>query len=194
MGHDLKEITTGVQTIYEGRIFNVKKNDVRLPNGETADREIVEHSGGVCVLPLTANNTVLMVRQYRIPNDEITLEIPAGKKNYGEDAFECGMRELEEETGMRAHSVYYLGHCHPTPAYCTENIEMYLATDLYPGKKQLDEDEFLDNLEMSLNDLVRMVMDDEITDAKTQIAVLKANEWLKNVEAGEEKWKLKKVR
>ena len=182
MDDHLKETFVSSQNIYDGRFFKVRQEEVRLPNGSIALRDIVEHSGGVGVLPLTDRKTVLMVRQYRRPNDEILLEIPAGKKNENEDPQECGIRELEEETGMRAKKLQFLGICRPTPAYSSENIYIYLATDLYPGKKHLDPDEFLDVCEIPIQKLHQMVMNGEIVDSKTQIAILKTHEILSHLE------------
>ena len=179
MDEHLREIGVSRETVYQGRIFTVLHEKVRLPDGSIADRDRVEHSGGVGVIPITDKGTVFMVRQYRRPHDAVLLEIPAGKKNPGEDPLTCGIRELEEETGMKAKEFRHLATLLPTPAYCSEVIEVYLATGLYPGEKHLDEDEFLDVLEIPLSELVKMVMNNEIIDSKTQIAILKANELLK---------------
>ena len=178
MDEHLIEKGVSSREIYRGRIFTVRQEEVELPNGSRALRDIVDHSGGVGVLPLTDRNNVYMVRQYRRPNDEVLLEIPAGKRNPGEDPKECGIRELEEETGMTAGSIRYLGVCRPTPAYCSEDIHLYLATDLHSGEKHLDDGEFLDVIELPLSRLVQMVLNGEIVDAKTQIAILKTNELL----------------
>lgn len=182
MDEHLIERKVGSKEIFHGRIFDVNIDDVILPDGKVADREIVVHPGGVGILPLTDHRTVLMVRQFRCPHDDVLLEIPAGKLEKGEDPMVCGMRELEEETGMKAKEIRFLGKCFPTPAYCAETIYIYLATDLYPGEKKLDEGEFLDVHELPLEELMRMVMDGEILDAKTQIAILKTNEILKSTE------------
>ena len=178
MDEHLKEIPISSKEIYKGRVFTVRREEVSLPDGSTALRDIVDHSGGVGVLPLTERGTVFMVRQYRRPNDEVLLEIPAGKRNPNEDPEECGMRELEEETGLKAQKFRFLGICRPTPAYCSENIYLYLATGLFPGEKHPDEDEFLDVVEVPLDELIDQVMAGSIVDAKTQIAILKTNELL----------------
>ena len=170
----LTEKTLSLKTIYNGKIINVRKDEVELPNGNSADREVVEHSGGVCVLPLTDSGEIVMVNQFRYPHSEILTEIPAGKKEIGEEPLTCAERELLEETGYTAESFDYLGSLYPTPAYCTEVIHMYLARGLREGKQNLDKDEFLDVVKFPFDKAFDMVLRNEISDAKTQIAILKA--------------------
>ena len=170
----MSEKTISTDKIYNGKILTVRKDVVKLPNGKNADREIIEHNGGVCILPLLDDNTVIMVEQYRHPYNGVLLEIPAGKLEPGEDPSECGRRELIEETGYTAERFEFLGKLYPTPAYCTEVIHMYLARDLREGENSLDEDEFLDVVKMPFDRVVNMVIRNEIPDAKTQLAVLKA--------------------
>ena len=135
---------------------------------------MVHHSGGVCVVPLTEKGTVLMVKQFRYPMQQVTLEIPAGKLEAGEDPADCGRRELREEAGRTCGKYTPLGKLFPTPAYDTEVIHMYLAQELSaPEAQDLDDGEFLDVTELPLEQAVQMVMDGEIPDAKTQIALLK---------------------
>ncbi len=171
---DFTEKTISTERIFEGRIINLKVDTVTLPNGNTSTRELVEHPGGVGIIAVDDNKNVLMVTQFRKPFEEIVLEIPAGKLNYGEDALECGKRELEEETGYTAKNYVPLGIYYPTPGYCLEKIHIYLATDLVKTHQHLDEDEFLDVHTMPLDELVKMVMENKINDAKTAIAILKA--------------------
>lgn len=169
----LKERKISSEMIYDGRILKVTKDTVRLENGDEALREVVHHPGGSCVVPLTEDGEVLMVRQFRYPHGSETLEIPAGKLEYGEDPMECGKRELLEEVGATADNIYPLGSLFPTPAYDKEVIYMYLAQGLHFSEQKLDEDEFLDVEKVPLQDAVKMVMRDKIPDAKTQIALLK---------------------
>ena len=124
-------------------------------------------------MPLTADNNVLLVKQFRYPFLEATVEVPAGKINYGEDHEECGRRELLEETGMTAGEFTYLGCLYPTPAYDTETIHMYLARNLEQHNQHLDDDEFLDVLKVPFDEAVKMVMENKLPDAKTQIALLR---------------------
>lgn len=160
--------------IYKGKIINLRRDDVLLPNGETAVREVVEHPGGVCVAALTDNNEILCVKQFRYPYKEVVLEIPAGKRNgKDEDPLECGKRELKEETGATADEFIFLGKLYPTPGYTDEIIYMYGARGLRYGNSCPDDDEFLECEKIPLENLVKMILSGEVTDAKTQAAVLK---------------------
>ncbi len=170
----LEEKTLGTQTFFEGRIIKVCRDDVELENGNTATREVVHHPGGVCVIPVTEDGCVLMVKQYRYPMKKALLELPAGKLEYGESHYDCGLRELREEVGMTASKYEYLGAIYPTPAYVTEKIHLYLAQDLKQDTQKLDADEFLDVIKMPLEQAVRLVLSGEICDSKTQIGILKA--------------------
>ena len=159
---------------YKGRIINLRKDTALLPNGKEAVREVIEHLGGVCVAALDQNNNVLMVKQYRYPYGEELLEIPAGKRDSAdEEPLICGKRELKEETGATAENYYFLGKLYPSPGYCGEVIWMYAATGLSFGKDNLDEDEFLTVERIPLEELTEKILNGEITDAKTQAAVLK---------------------
>lgn len=163
------------QTLYEGRILKLKRDVVQLENGSQTSREVVIHSGGVCVAAIDDDENLLMVRQYRYPYGEELLELPAGKRELGEDPKACGIRELEEETGYQAETFEKLGELYPTPAYCTEVIHMYFAADLKATKQNLDTDEFLTVVRIPFEEAVQMVLRGEIKDAKTQIAILKLN-------------------
>ncbi len=160
--------------LYKGKIINVRRDEIELPDGSPAFREVVEHPGGVCVAALTDNDEVLFVRQYRYPYSEVILEIPAGKRDSKtEDPLECGKRELREETGATAENYIFLGELYPTPGYCGEVIYMYAATNLSFGEQDPDDDEFLEVERIPLEKAVEMVMSGEIKDAKTGIAILK---------------------
>ena len=170
----LQEKTTASNRTYEGKIFYITKDTAELEDGRQVQRDVVHHSGGVCVVPLTEKGTVLMVKQFRYPMQQVTLEIPAGKLEAGEDPADCGRRELREEAGRTCGKYTPLGKLFPTPAYDTEVIHMYLAQELSaPEAQDLDDGEFLDVTELPLEQAVQMVMDGEIPDAKTQIALLK---------------------
>ena len=169
----LEEKTLSTEMKYDGKIVKLYCDSVELENGKTASREVVKHPGGVCIVPLDEDNNVLMVRQFRYPHGRVLLEIPAGKLEYGENHRECGLRELKEEIGCTCDSFEYLGNLIPTPAYDTEVIHMYLARGLHNGEQSLDEDEFLEIEKIPLEKAVEMIMNNEISDAKTQIAILK---------------------
>lgn len=176
---NLTEKTIGTEKIFEGKILSVTRDTVELPNGSTAFREVVHHSGGVCVVPLTDEGEIIMVKQFRYPFSQVLLEVPAGKREKGEDPLVCGTRELKEECGAVAEKIIPLGKLYPTVAYDTEIIYMFLATGLTFGEQKLDEDEFLDVVRIPLEDAVKMVMNDEIPDSKTQLAILKTYNLLK---------------
>ena len=169
----LEETVLSSERLYEGKIINLRRDMVELENGREAAREIVEHPGGVGILPLDRDGIVYMVRQYRHGAGEVVLEIPAGKLNYGEDALECGKRELLEEIGATAQEYIPLGEIFPTPAYCEEIIPVFLAKGLSFSSQKLDEGEFLSVEKIPLRELLAMVMNGELPDCKTQIAVLK---------------------
>ncbi len=171
-----EEPTIKSEMIYEGKIIKLRKDTVKLCNGTEADREIVEHPGGVCVVAYTDEGKILIVKQFRKPFDEETLEIPAGKLNYGESHYECGLRELQEETGYIAGRYVYLGEYYPTPGFCGEKIHIYYADNLQKGEKNLDEDEFLDVYEYTYDELFSMILSGEIRDAKTVIGLLLSKE------------------
>ncbi len=169
----LEETILSSERIYEGKIINLRRDKVALEDGREAVREIVEHPGGVGILPLDGDGNVYMVRQYRHGAREAVLEIPAGKLNYGEDALECGKRELLEEIGAAAEEYVFLGKIYPTPAYCEEVIPVFLAKGLSFSEQKLDEGEFLKVEKIPLKTLLSMVLGGELPDCKTQIAVLK---------------------
>ncbi|MDE5860292.1 MAG: NUDIX hydrolase [Oscillospiraceae bacterium] len=170
----LFEKTVSSDLIFDGKIITVKKDTAELENGEVVNRELVVHPGGVCVVPVTENGEVLMVKQFRYPFQTVLTELPAGKLEIGEDHREAGLRELKEETGAVCEKFEYLGVCYPSVAYLTEKIHMYMATGLTFEQQHLDDDEFLDVVKVKLEDAVEMVMNGELPDAKTQCAILKA--------------------
>lgn len=176
---DLMEKTLSSETIFDGKIIHVRKDSVRLPNGGTALREVVDHHGGVCVLALDDENRALIVSQFRYPYEEVIREIPAGKLERGEDPREAAIRELKEETGAAAGDFQSLGELYPSPGYCGEIIRIYLARELTFGETDLDEDEFLNLERVPFDTLVEQVLSGEIKDAKTIAAVLKGKLLLK---------------
>jgi len=171
----LREKKLSSEDIFDGIILHVKRDQVLLPNGSTSVREVIRHIGAVCVIPVNDKNEVVVERQYRYPLDRVILEIPAGKLDApDEDRLSAIQRELREETGYSAREWTELGDFHPAPAYSDEYISMYLARDLHKGEQELDADEFLDVYTVPLKDLVDDVMAGRISDAKTQVCILKA--------------------
>ena len=172
MNLEEKQLTS--EYIYNGKIIKLRRDTALLPNGKTSTREVIEHNGGVCVAALTDSDEVLFVKQFRYPYMEIVTEIPAGKRDGAdEDPLACGKRELKEETGAEAESFIPLGKLYPSPGYCGEVIWMFAATDLRYGEQHPDDDEFLSVEKIPLEKAVQMILSGEITDAKTQAAVLK---------------------
>lgn len=175
---DMTQKVVKTKEIFDGRVVKLRVDTVQLPDGRLAEREIMKHPGGVGVIAIDEDKNVLMVRQFRDAAKRIMLEIPAGKLEYGENPLECGKRELVEETGFRAAKFEHLGEFFVTPAYCEERINIYLASELTKECQNLDDGEFVEVEKISLDTLFDMVMHNEIADAKTIIAVLKAKQLL----------------
>lgn len=172
---NLMEIKTASEKIFDGVILHVYKDSVCLPNGRPAGRELIRHVGAVGIVPLTDDGKVIIERQYRYPLDEVITEIPAGKlDSKSEDRLAAAKRELREETGITADEWSELGIYYPAAAYSDEKISLYLARGLHFGEQHLDDDEFLNIEAVPLSQLVDEVMSGEITDGKTQVAILKA--------------------
>lgn len=171
-----EEKTLNSQTVYDGKIIKVLKDDVEISDGHKSFREVVRHSGGVVILaikPSEKGKSVLFVKQFRYPMKEVLLELPAGKLEYGEDPFEAGKRELEEETGYCANKWTDLGYVYTSPGYSDEKLYLYKAEDLYFTKSHPDEGEILQALEIEIDDAIKMINNGEINDAKTLCAFLK---------------------
>lgn len=160
-------------TLYSGKIIRLRRDEVRLENGHTTTREVVEHNGGIAVAALTDRDELLMVRQLRYPYGKELLEVPAGKREGTEDPLLGGQRELREETGAVGRDYRFLGEIYPTPGYCSEIIWLYACRVDTIGANAPDPDEFLDVARIPLDTAEQMVLRGEIPDAKTQIAVLK---------------------
>ena len=172
---NLEESFISRENIYDGVVLKAVKDTVRLPDGNESIREFCLHVGAVAVIPMLPDGRVIMERQYRYPHGRIFFEIPAGKLNFkGECALDAATRELREETGAIAGRYTHLGRLVPSPAIVNEVIELYLAEELTLADRELDEDEFIDLEYVHIDELYRMVMDGQIEDAKTQVAVLKA--------------------
>ena len=171
---ELYEKQLASKQIFDGKVVKLFVDDIELPNGKGAFREVVRHPGAVCVIPITDNGEVIMVKQFRYPFSSVLLEIPAGKLEPNEDPLDAVKRELEEESGVVAENVEFIGMTYTTVAFTDEKIYTYMATGLTFTESHPDEDEFLEVVKIPLDTLVKMVMSGEIKDSKTQVAILKA--------------------
>lgn len=170
---DLTEKTLKSEYIFEGRVLKLKKDEVLLPNGKTSTREVVEYVPAVGVLPLTEDNKVIMVRQFRYAYKEVLLEIPAGKMDNGETPLMAANRELSEEIKFRSDNIVSMGQIYPAPGSLNEVMHLFYAKNLIPCSAELDEDEFLEVVYIDFDQLKQKVLSGEIKDAKTVSAVLK---------------------
>ena len=178
---ELREIPVSSEPIYNGRILDVQRWQVTCPNGNLAAREIVVHKGAAAVVPVYEDGTTLLVRQHRVAVDRVTLEIPAGKlDSANEDPLDCAVRELEEETGLKAERMTLLTSLLTTPGFCTEKIGIYLAQGLSQGDTHPDEDEFLGLVRIPLDEAIAMVMRGEIRDSKTICGLMMAREVIRS--------------
>ena len=170
----LEEKIIGVEDIYDGPIFKIKKYKVTLPDGKIAYRDELEHNGGACVLAYF-EGFVYLVKQFRLAKRGETIEVPAGKLEKGEDPLVCAYREIEEETGLIAKDLKKILVVTPSPGYTNEDIHVYFATDLIKSKQKLDEDEFINVLKLTPKECFDLIDEGKITDSKTLAALL----WLK---------------
>lgn len=170
---DFTEKRLSRKEIYSGRIVQLHVDTVSLPNGKEAVREVVEHPGGVAILPLDERNNVITVSQYRYTFGRILQEIPAGKMEPGEDPMASALRELKEETGAVPDTILPLGSIIPAPGCYGEVLHLFLARGLHMEAQQPDEDEFLTMERVPFDEMVHRVMAGELQDAKTVAAVLK---------------------
>jgi len=165
--HDLVEHRLDSDSVYDGSLLHVRRDRVRLPDGNEAVREHILHPGAVMIIPLLENGDLVMERQYRYPLHRVFLELPAGKIDAGEDPLATAQRELLEETGYTAVEWRRLGCIHPVISYSNEQINIYLARGLTLQGRQLDHGEFLEVVEIPLLRAIDLVRSGEITDAKT---------------------------
>jgi len=160
--------------IHRGRILDIGIERVRLPNGVEADLEIVRHPGAAAIVPIGDDGRVLLIRQYRYAAGGFLLEIPAGTRNAGELARDCALRELTEETGVRAGELIDLGEVVPVPGYSTERIHLFAARRLERAAQALDPDELIEVQPVAFAEIGRMLVDGTIVDAKSIVALCRA--------------------
>mgnify|MGYP004662053693 FL=1 len=167
---DFEEKTLASEYVYKGRILNLRKDEIALSDGARSVREIVEHSGGSCVL-CVKDGKILLVKQFRYAYKKAIWEIPAGKINKGEDPKETAVRELEEESGVKAEKAELLIEIYPSPGYTDEIIRMYRVSGLSDGKTHFDADERIESRWFDTEEAKKMAKNGEINDAKTLIAL-----------------------
>lgn len=177
----LRETQLSSREVYRGHFLEVRRDEVRLPDGKTAPREYVVHPGAVMIVPLLDDGRLLMERQFRYPVGQAMIEFPAGKLDPGETVQACAARELEEETGFRAAEWARAGLIHPVIGYATEIIEIWFARGLHAGTRHLDEGEFLDIFSASLEQLDAWLREGRLTDSKT----ISGMYWLQQWRAGQ---------
>ena len=168
----IREQIVAEETAYTGRIINVDRLKVKLPDGRDALREVVRHPGAVAIVALTDDGRICLVRQYRAALGRVTVEIPAGKLDPGEDPMDCAIRELQEETGMQAERMAFLTTIATGVGFCDELIHIYMATGLTFAQSNPDEDEFINVDLVDLSELIDAVLDGKVEDAKTVVGAL----------------------
>lgn len=157
--------------VFDGKIMKVINDRIRYENGHETGREVAIHSGAAAVVPVTQKGDLILVRQYRYAMDEVTLEIPAGLLEENEEPAVCAARELEEETGYKPGTMEFLFKFYSSPGFCTETVYVYKAENLKPSVQHLDEDEFIDLVEVPLQEALQMIRDGRIVDGKTIAAI-----------------------
>lgn len=163
----------GRKLVYKGAVLDIYQDDILTPGGSVAHWDFIGHKGAAAVVAVKEDGKLVMVRQYRNALDRMTIEIPAGARDYvGEPTLDCAIRELKEETGYQAGKMEYLMTLRTAIAYCDELIDVYVATELMPGEQNLDEDECVEVLEYEVEELCKMVYDGTLQDAKTVAALM----------------------
>jgi len=175
---ELREETIDSTVVFSGRIVKLRVDRVRLPNGRESTREVVVHRGAVAAVPLIDSHRVIMVRQFRQAAGETLLEIPAGTLDSGEDPVDCVVRELEEEIGYHANRVTLMFRSYLAPGYSSEMLHTFLAEDLVPKPTHSDEDEFIEIVELPLEEAIDKIRSGDIKDAKSICGILMAQQFL----------------
>ena len=168
---DIEEVCVNERKIFDGKILNVRCDEVRTPSGHIATREVVEHKAAVGMLVVTNRRSVLLVRQYRYAVHEATLEVCAGLIEKGEDPSQAAEREMQEELNVKAGKLFRIGEFYASPGFCTEIFTLYLAEDLTESALPQDEDENVSVVEVSYDDIPIMIRDGKIRDSKTFAAL-----------------------
>ncbi len=168
----MKFTTLNSEIVYRGRVFTLRKDEVRLPDGHTTHLDILEHNGGIAMIPMDSEGNIWFVRQYRQAAGQTLLEIPAGTLETAETPEENVHRELQEEIGMDARRVDLVGACFLAPGYSSEYMRIFLARDLFPASLPGDEDEFLEVVKIPFAEALEMIPQGAFQDAKTILGLL----------------------
>ena len=171
---EFTEKTLSTKRVYNGKVVFVDYDDIETSDGHKSFREVIRHPGGVVIVAEKDENTILLVKQYRYPLKDVSLELPAGKLEYGENPDEAAKRELEEETGYVAKTWKSLGYIFTTPGICDEKLYLYYAKDLTFTKPNPDEGEILEEFEYKIEDVFKLIKNGELNDSKTLCALLRA--------------------
>lgn len=171
--HKFEEKTIRTKEIFNGKIIRLHVDDVRLPDGKEAKRELIKHPGAVCVIAITNEKKIILVEQYRKALERPLVEVPAGKLEPGEDPAVCAARELEEETGWRPAHMRAVQSFYTSPGFADEIVHVYIAEDIEKVENglQTDDDEFVDLLEVTIDEAEQLVAEQRIFDAKTVWAI-----------------------
>lgn len=171
--HKFEEKTIRTKEIFNGKIIRLHVDDVLLPDGKEAKRELIKHPGAVCVIAITNEKKIILVEQYRKALERPLVEVPAGKLEPGEDPALCAARELEEETGWRPARMRAVQSFYTSPGFADEIVHVYIAEDIEKVENglQTDDDEFVDLLEVTLEEAEQLVTEQRIFDAKTVWAI-----------------------
>ncbi|GGB34037.1 ADP-ribose pyrophosphatase [Lentibacillus populi] len=169
-----EEKTIRTEKIYDGKVVKLQVDEVTLPDGKTAKRELIKHPGAVAIIPITKDKKIIFVEQYRKPLEKSLIEIPAGKLEQGEKPEVTAVRELEEETGYTTNQLKFVTSFYTSPGFADELMHMYLTDQLQPLTKKVagDEDEFVELIELTLEEAKQYVKEQRIHDAKTNYAIL----------------------
>ncbi|MDR2635057.1 MAG: NUDIX hydrolase [Clostridiales bacterium] len=167
----LEETTINKSTVYDGKIIKLRRDEVSLPNGKPAVREVVEHPGGACILAVK-DGLVYFVEQFRYPYGETLLELPAGKLERDETPEKTALRELTEETGLKAERVELVATVYPTPGYTDEKLYLFRAVGLSEADSRPDDDEFLNIVKIPAEEALNLARSGKLRDAKSIILLL----------------------
>ena len=175
----MEEKTSSSEIVFQGKLLDVRRDIVILPNGANGIREWIKHPGAVCCIPILPNGKIALIRQYRYSVRKMMIELPAGKLDKNETPEDCAIRELEEEIGYKANKITFLTNIHPAIGFADEKMWIYFAEDLEKTNQKLDSDEFIEIIPTKLEDALKMVWNGSITDVKTMIGLIWADKVLR---------------